>query len=92
MERGQQELVQGVGMAWSAAGPWKREVKLPWREAGPPNPHDDKVDSDQSVVNKELSLWSAAGVWLGRMMPSSSVWCVVRREKGQAFRVLDVEF
>ena len=29
---------------------------LPWREAGPPNHHDDKVDSDQQVVNKELSL------------------------------------
>jgi len=29
---------------------------LPWREAGPPNHHDDKVDSDQYVVNKELSL------------------------------------
>ena len=26
---------------------WKREFKLPWREAVPPNPHDDKVDSDQ---------------------------------------------
>jgi len=26
---------------------WKREFKLPWREAGPPNHHDDKVDSDQ---------------------------------------------
>jgi len=35
---------------------WKREFKLPWREAGPPNHHDDKVDSDQEVVNKELSL------------------------------------
>jgi len=22
-------------------------TKLPWREAGPPNHHDDKVDSDQ---------------------------------------------
>ena len=28
---------------------------LPWREAGPPNHLDDKVDSDQQVVNKELS-------------------------------------
>jgi len=27
-----------------------------WREARPPNHHDDKVDSDQQVVNKELSL------------------------------------
>ena len=26
---------------------WKREFKLPWREAGPPNHHEDKVDSDQ---------------------------------------------
>jgi len=30
--------------------------KVPWREAGPPNHLDDKVDSDQSVVNKELSV------------------------------------
>jgi len=30
---------------------WKREFKLPWREAGPPNHHDDTVDSDQQVVN-----------------------------------------
>ena len=26
---------------------WKREFKLPWREAGPPIHHDDKVVSDQ---------------------------------------------
>ena len=26
---------------------WKKEFKLPWREAGPPNHYDDKVDSDQ---------------------------------------------
>ena len=26
---------------------WKREFKLPWREAGPPNHHDDKMVSDQ---------------------------------------------
>ena len=40
---------------------WKRESKLPWREAGPPNHHDDKVDSDQQVVNKELSLLTVIG-------------------------------
>ena len=28
-----------------------------WREAGPPSHLDDKVDSDQQVVNKELSLY-----------------------------------
>ena len=38
---------------------WKREFKLPWREAGPPDHHDDTVDSDQKVVNKE-SLHSPA--------------------------------
>ena len=26
---------------------WEREFKLPWREAGPPNHLDAKVDSDQ---------------------------------------------
>jgi len=35
---------------------WKREFKQSWREDGPPNHHDDKVVSDQYVVNKELSL------------------------------------
>ena len=30
------------------------------REAGPPNHHNDKVDSDQQVVNKELSLLGQA--------------------------------
>ena len=36
---------------------WKREFKLPWREAGPPIHLDDKVDSDQQVAkNKSRSL------------------------------------
>jgi len=35
----------GCAGRWKAT--WKRESKLPWREAGPPNHHDDKVDSDQ---------------------------------------------
>ena len=34
----------------------KRDFKLLWREAGPPNHLDDQVDSDQEVVGKELSL------------------------------------
>ena len=34
------------------------KVKLPWREAGPPKLDDAKVDLDQAVVNKELSLCS----------------------------------
>jgi hypothetical protein len=36
----------------------KREFKLPRRKAGPPNHEDDEVDSDQQIVNKELSLCS----------------------------------
>ena len=37
---------------WRCARPlrkvtWKREFKLPWRKAGPPNHPDDDVDSDQ---------------------------------------------
>ena len=35
---------------------WKGIFKLPCREVGPPTPHDDEKDSDQQVVNKELSL------------------------------------
>ena len=34
----------------------KREFKLPWHEAGPPNHLDDNVDSDQQFVNKSPSL------------------------------------
>ena len=35
---------------------WKRKLKLPWRKAGSFDHHDDIVDSDQWVVNEELSL------------------------------------
>ena len=44
---------------------WKRIFKLPWREAGPPNRHDGKVDSGQYVVNEELSLCTGArsAIW-----------------------------
>jgi hypothetical protein len=34
----------------------KKIFELPRREAGPPDHHDDEVDSDQQVVNKKLSL------------------------------------
>ena len=37
---------------------WKRGFKLSWREAGPPNHRDHKVDADHKVVDKELSLWT----------------------------------
>ena len=35
---------------------WKRKFELPSLEAGPPNHLDDKVDSDQWVVNEKLAL------------------------------------
>ena len=28
---------------------WKKKFNLSWREAGPPNHLDDKVDSDQAL-------------------------------------------
>ena len=40
--------------------PGKGNLKLPWREAGPLNHHDNIVDSDQQVVNEELSLWRSS--------------------------------
>ena len=39
--------VGGRGWEGRCKATWKREFKLPWREAVPPNHHDDKVDSDQ---------------------------------------------
>ena len=40
---------------------WEREFSLPWREASPPNHHDDEMDSDQEVVNNKLSLLEPVG-------------------------------
>ena len=50
--------------------PEKGIFKLPWREAGPLNHLDDKVDSDQQVVNKELSLSLPGNPFKGRESPS----------------------
>jgi len=41
------ELVDGLQHGCAVLVLWKREFKLQWREAGPPNHHDDKTDSDQ---------------------------------------------
>ena len=43
------EVPRGDEESWRA--------KYPWREAGPPNHLDDRVDSDQQVVNEELTLY-----------------------------------
>ena len=42
----------GVASAFPPYLPPRFPFKLPWREAGPPNHLDDKVDSDQQVVKK----------------------------------------
>ena len=41
---------------------WGLEFNLQWREADPQNHLDDKVDSDQQVVNKELSRFGVKGL------------------------------
>jgi len=47
-------------LAGDRAEVWKVDIRLPGKgnsiKAGPPNHLDDKVDSDQCVVNKKLSL------------------------------------
>ena len=48
---------------------WEREFRLPWREAGPPNHHDDKADSDQKVVKNGISLFI---VFIFASVPGSS--------------------
>jgi len=40
---------------------WKSEFKLPWREAGPPNQHDDKVDSAAQASGRS-SVWCVGRV------------------------------
>ena len=44
----------------SCKATWERGFKPPWREAGPAHHPDAKVDSDQWVFNKELSLCSCS--------------------------------
>ena len=35
---------------------WKKEFKLTWCKADPPNRHDDEGDLDHWVVNKKLAV------------------------------------
>ena len=42
----------GVELEGRCRATKKKEFKLPWREAGPPNHLNDAVNSDQQVVNK----------------------------------------
>jgi hypothetical protein len=51
--------------------PEKKELKLPWRETGPPNYLDDAVDSGQKVVNKGLSLYPPA---TRQILKSQHLW------------------
>ena len=45
--RSKQTMVHDDTPGFRCKATWKREFKLPWREAGPPNHHHDRVDSDQ---------------------------------------------
>jgi hypothetical protein len=46
----------GPGLEGICKATWKREYKLPWRQAGPPNHLNKTVVSDQLVANQELFL------------------------------------
>ena len=60
-DRGRDTPTKGLLWDGRCKASWKREFKLPWREAGPPYHHGKEVDLDQWVVNKELSLSCAGG-------------------------------
>ena len=49
------ERLRSMGSAASGGQARSFRYQLPWREAGPPHPHDGKVDSDLKVVRKEVS-------------------------------------
>ena len=46
---------------------WKKEFKLAWREASPPNHLDGKLDSGQGVIQNSLSLDRVMAVIVGRV-------------------------
>ena len=52
---GLNSLVQ-IALHLPSYTPSLREFTIPWREAGPANDLDDRVNSDQQVVNEELPL------------------------------------
>ena len=47
LEAASTSIVNVVRMEGRCKATWKREFKLSWREAGPSNRQDDKVDLDQ---------------------------------------------
>jgi len=69
---------------------WKRLFGLPWREDGLPNHLDDKLSSDQKIVNKEVSLWSRRDQKLARLGvhdgPRESVQIPKRVINGPVFK------
>ena len=57
---------------------------LPWCETGPPNHYDDKVDSKQQVVNKELSLRSAINA---HFWPAQAIYLTPTLQRDEIFPV-----
>jgi len=47
LDSGLSEMYWMQGEEGRCKATWKMGFKLLWREAGPPNHHDDTVDSDQ---------------------------------------------
>ena len=63
-----------------------RQAVLPWREAGLPNHLDDKVDSDQWVINKGLSLVDVTMVKLPQSPYTGLYHACNYKERGFTYR------
>ena len=61
--------------------PGKGGFNLPWREAGPPNHHDDKVDAGQQVVNHRRPFVGAsqARSWSPWLVLGAILWALIAK-------------
>ena len=67
----------------------EKGIQTPWSEAGPPRHHDDKVGSDQQVVDQELSLIVIASVesFGGHVLPGDVQEHLRGRDRGNRIGV-----
>ena len=75
-------------MGVNANATWERDFKLPWREAGSPNHHDDNVGSHRLVVNGELSLTRSLRMCLEGLLVRGCTALYFYRD-GLFFRLID---